>query len=239
MVKIYQKWGFGMAPVKPATQDHRCHSAKLLLTTLDSTETKFPSKDSFEVIPEAISEIKGLFTRSYKQDQWDWFTVWMQLGRPGRQRCRDISSTLRNLRQSLLSQNVNDFTSNRLTLIQLRAASALRAFLSLQPEATDSGSSIGYIYILSTRTNPTMLKIGYTERTVEQRVKEINRATGILEPYGVRALWVVQNAPLAEKTIHNALAEYRVRADREFFELSYQIAFRVVGNIVRSSRQEI
>jgi hypothetical protein len=61
-----------------------------------------------------------------------------------------------------------------------------------------------------------VLKIGYTERAVEQRVKEINGATGIVEPYGVRAVWIVLKAPLVEKAVHDALAEYRVRGGREF-----------------------
>jgi hypothetical protein len=42
-----------------------------------------------------------------------------------------------------------------------------------------------------------------------------------------------------EKAVHNALAEYRVRMDREFFELPYGTAFKIVGDIVHESRREL
>jgi hypothetical protein len=70
-------------------------------------------------------------------------------------------------------------------------------------------------------------------------VKEINSATGIFEPYGVRAVWIVLKAPLVEKAVHDALTEYRVRGDREFFELNYVTAFKIIGDIVHDSRREL
>jgi hypothetical protein len=48
--------------------------------------------------------------------------------------------------------------------------------------------SRGFIYILSTRSQPRYLKLGMTQRTVEIRVKEINAATRVLVPFGVRAV---------------------------------------------------
>jgi hypothetical protein len=78
-----------------------------------------------------------------------------------------------------------------------------------------------------------------TERSVEQRLKEINSATGVAEPYGARAVWTVQGAPQIEKAVHQALSGYRVRADREFFELSYGTAFTTVRDIVQASRREL
>jgi hypothetical protein len=74
----------------------------------------------------------------------------------------------------------------------------------------------GFLYILSTRSQPRFLKIGMTQRAVEVRVKEINAATGIVIPYGVRAVWKVDNAHEVEREVHALLADYRVRTDREF-----------------------
>ena len=115
----------------------------------------------------------------------------------------------------------------------------LDRFPDAGPKEYFEGDGIGYVYIMSTRSNPNMLKIGYTERTVEQRVKEINNATGIPEPYGVCAVWTVLSAPQVEKAVHDALAEYRVRPDREFFDLNYKIAFKKITGIVRDSRREL
>jgi hypothetical protein len=35
---------------------------------------------------DSLSEVKGLFNRIHRQDQWDWFTVFEQLGCPGRKK---------------------------------------------------------------------------------------------------------------------------------------------------------
>lgn len=40
------------------------------------------SKTSPSDLSSHLSEIKGMYNRSRKQDQWDWYTVWTSLGRP-------------------------------------------------------------------------------------------------------------------------------------------------------------
>jgi hypothetical protein len=222
-----------MAPVKPGTQERRNAAAGVVLGLLKSAG----SPDSS--VADDISEVKGLFTRCAKHDQWDWFTVWTQLGRPGRKECIVIYGTLGSLRQAITQQ---DADRTQVLCEQLRQAGAI-AMLDRFPDAElrehleDDG--IGYIYIMSTRSSRYMLKIGYTERTVEERVKEINRHTGIIEPYGVCAVWAVRGAPQVEKAVHDALAEYRVRPDREFFELSYRTAIKIVTGVVEDSRREL
>jgi T5orf172 domain len=232
-MRVHQKWGFGMAPVKPGTQERRTAAAGTVLGLLESAGCP----DLW--VADEISEIKGVFTRCFKQDQWDWFTVWTQLGRPGRKNCLSVSETLGRLRQVIIQRE-----ADRIPVLceQLRQAGAivmLHKFLDTRPRECSGDDGIGYIYIMSTRSDPNMLKIGYTERTVEERVKEINRATGIFEPYGVRAVWTVLRAPQAEKAVHDALTEYRVRPDREFFELKYATACKIVEDIVHSSRREL
>jgi hypothetical protein len=222
-----------MAPVKPAIHNRRLLAARVVLDLLTSPVRLDPST------ADALSEVKGLFTRSCKQDQWDWFTVWTQLGRPGRKRCRDISNELWSHRRAIFDQDVGQASLARHRLIRAGAIPAIRGFLQPRLHERLGNDAAGYVYILSTRSSPRTLKIGYTERTVEQRVKEINRGTGILEPYGVRAVWVVQHARQVERAVHDTLAPYRVRADREFFDLPYGTAFKIVGDIVHSSRREL
>jgi hypothetical protein len=231
-MRVHEKWGFGMAPVKPETQRRRGQAAIEVLGALKADSADPPSAV-------AISEVKGLFTRSYKQDQWDWFTVWTQLGRPGRNRCECIARYLGELRRSVLGQNPDRAEVLRTRLRRAGATELLSGFLEFRAGLLSGEPGTGYVYIVSTRTSPQLLKIGYTERTVEQRLKEINSATGVAEPYGVRAVWTVQNAPEVEKAIHGALAQYRVRTDREFFELPYGVAFQAIGRIVHASRREL
>ena len=208
---MHQKWGFGMAPVKPTTQERRNQAAATVLNLLQSADYPHSS------VAGDISEVKGLFTRSFKQDQWDWFTVWTQLGRPGRKRCVSISQTLGYLRGTIIGHHTDQIADLCKLLIQARTVTTLHRFLNPRPNDYFEDEGIGYIYIMSTRSNPSMLKIGSTERTVEQRVKEINSSTGIFEPYGVRAVWTVLTAPQVEKAVHEALTQIGVRQDQESF----------------------
>lgn len=74
--KIAEKWGFGSAPAKRETQNHRMEAAALVLKLL-----KGPTlPESSEGILDALSTVKGLFNRVVNKDQWDWFTVAGQLG---------------------------------------------------------------------------------------------------------------------------------------------------------------
>jgi hypothetical protein len=232
-MRVHQEWGFGMAPVKPETQRRRDQAVADVLGMLEAVGSPDPSW------ADAISEVKGLFTRSYKQDQWDWFTVWAQLGRPGRNRCQRISHDLGEFRRSALGQDPDQVEVLRARLRQAGAAQLLRRFPRLGASARVTEPGTGYVYIMSTRTSPELLMIGYTERTVEQRLKEINSATGVAEPYGVRSVWCLQNAPGIEKAVHDALATFQVRPDREFFELSYRRAFDLVRDVVYASRREL
>jgi T5orf172 domain len=139
----------------------------------------------------------------------------------------------------MLDQDIERVLLAHRALMQAGAPSAIQWFLDPKPSEYFRRDGTGYIYILSSRSHPKWLKIGYTERTVEERVNEINRATGILEPFGVRAAWVLWNAPQVEGFVHFALADYRVRDDREFFELPFGTAFKIVGDIVHDSRREL
>ena len=97
----------------------------------------------------------------------------------------------------------------------------------------------GYIYILSTREFRDILKIGVTTRSVEQRVKEINSATGVVIPFGVRYLWNVKEPEKTERQIHKLLADYRVRNDREFFHIEYPQAKKMIDSMINSTGKAV
>lgn len=187
------------------------------------------------VLQEQLAEVKGLFSRAHLQDQWDWFTVWRSLGRPGRRRARECALSLGALRRAL---GAGEPTTAREAADRFAAAGgphALRAFLA-GPEPLPEG--FGFLYVLSTRENPGLLKVGYTERDVEDRVAEINAATGVAIPYGVRAVWTVRDARRLESQVHGLLAQWRVRPDREFFAMGYRDALQLINEHVRRTRAE-
>lgn len=225
-MKVYQKWGFGMAPPKPKLQQRRLDWVSHVLGLL-----KYESP--CERSPIAVSEVKGLFSRVVRQDQWDWFVVFQQLGCPGRVRSRRVVSKLADLRKTITTRR----TITRNSIDSLRDLSVTRYLTNFLSGDVNSKES-EQIYILSTREQPNIIKIGFTTRSVLDRVNEINSATGVVIPYGVRAVWSVKGARNIEAKIHKSLAGYRVRSDREFFCMDFQVAFRHINDLLRREKIE-
>jgi hypothetical protein len=96
-----------------------------------------------------------------------------------------------------------------------------------------SPTSTGHIYVLQNTSVPGIFKIGFTERSVAERVNEINKATGVITPWQVRDFWFTQEPYLAEQEIHDKLSDYRVQDNREGFAVNFTVArdviFKVLG----------
>lgn len=214
-VEVHEKWGFGMAPPFAKTIRERIASASRVLDLLDHRTA--PPADPVDL--EAISTIKGLFTRIFKEDQWDWFTVMAQMGYPPRGLTMAISKELEFLRTTLKDGDKSGFTLAQNNLIELPTRKCLKALRGELIMTEEPGS--GWLYILSTREMRDILKIGMTRRTVQERAAEINGVTGVVIPFGVRRCWRVADPVIVEKLAHQSLSNFRMRGDREFFRIDF------------------
>lgn len=231
--EIHEKWGFGMAPPKSHTQKKRLKAAALV-TSMVSSESTLPLTP---IAADAISEVKGLFNRVAREDQWDWFTVRGQLGYPSPSLAKEIGYELANLRSAGLAGESRAFYEARMMLSRLSAPRCLSVFLGKTVIPNEPGA--GWIYVLSTREYRDLLKVGMTSRSVEQRVDEINRATGVAIPFGVRGCWMVSDPALAEKLVHTALYGHRIRGDREFFRVDFALACSEVRRVLKENNLEL
>jgi hypothetical protein len=93
--------------------------------------------------------------------------------------------------------------------------------------------STGHIYVLQNTSVPGVFKIGFTERSVAERLNEINSATGVITPWQIRDFWFTQNPYAAEQEIHERLKDFRVEDNREGFAVSFDavrdVIFEVLG----------
>ena len=78
--------------------------------------------------------------------------------------------------------------------------------------------NIGYVYVLSNKAYPNIYKIGSTYGNAEERAEELT-GTGHLMPFKVETKIKIKSAEYYEKKIHSVLNSYRVKQNREFFEL--------------------
>jgi len=82
----------------------------------------------------------------------------------------------------------------------------------------------GWVYCLSNPSMPGLLKVGITERTPEERAKELS-TTGVPTPFVIEFAKRVKNPAQKESTLHALLEKYaeRTNARREFFRTTPEI----------------
>jgi hypothetical protein len=222
------KWGFGMAPISARMAGRYDLAVEAVLALLE--EQILPS----EVDLDLLSELKGMFNRCVRKDQWDWFSVYSQFGEPERGDMQRIASLLYALRASLGSGDITQTEGLIRKLEDANLVKYLRTFRDGGPVRDADGTS-GWLYMLSTREQPKLLKIGMTTTSVFQRVRQINGATGVPFPFSARAVFRVTDAAAAERAVFELLREYRVRPDREFFEVDFAFAVRQVEQLLSPS----
>lgn len=222
MEKI-EKWGFGASPLKPKTKEKYEHSLNVVKNFFLDT-----SQSLNEELLICISTVKGLFNRCIRQDQWDWFTVSMYFDYPEKHEMNFIVSLLTGIRNELKALNILAAEVKIKAILKTNFIIYVDNFLSFDiMEDTDD-----YIYILSRKSQKELLKIGMTTRNVIKRCNEINSATGVVYPFSPRCVYRVKDARKAEHKVHEALNEYRIRSDREFFNVNYAYACKSIEKVL-------
>ena len=116
----------------------------------------------------AISTVKGLFNRVVREDQWDWFTVAAQLGYPSRRISGVIAQESTHMRTAIKDRDMAIFASARVNLLRLPTRRCLAVHAGQARIEDERGA--GWLYVLSTKESPSLLKVGMTTRSVEERV---------------------------------------------------------------------
>ena len=95
----------------------------------------------------------------------------------------------------------------------------------------------GFIYILESSGTPGILKIGYTDRSPQDRVREINSATGVIIPYHIVNTYPCKSPKHIETLVHQALHTHRV--NKEGFNVSLKHAKEVIEKIIAENNAHI
>ena len=91
---------------------------------------------------------------------------------------------------------------------------------------------VGRIYVLSNPSMPDLIKIGYTTRSIDERLQELS-TTNVPTPFKVEAVYS-SVAPLNdEKNIQDALGKHRLLKNREFFHLAPAKAVELISRLLR------
>ncbi len=89
----------------------------------------------------------------------------------------------------------------------------------------------GFVYVFTNDYMPGVVKIGYTAQSIKERLKELDK-TGTPWPFRCHFAIETERYKEIEKLAHEAFAGYRVRENREFFNISPEkavAALRISG----------
>lgn len=78
----------------------------------------------------------------------------------------------------------------------------------------------GIVYILVNQAMPEYVKLGKTETSVEQRMRELSRHSGVPLPFECYYAARVNDADFVERQLHDAFDDHRPNKSREFFTIS-------------------
>ena len=88
---------------------------------------------------DALSEVKGMFSRCARRDQWDWRAVHVALGEPDRRSARELSTKIEEIATALRAGDV-EFARSRLAV--LRSGNLTRFAQAAAKTIADSAPSI-------------------------------------------------------------------------------------------------
>jgi hypothetical protein len=93
-----------------------------------------------------------------------------------------------------------------------------------------------FVYVLVNKGMPGICKIGMTTTSVNQRVKEINSATGVITPWFPVYKYPCLNSRVLEQAVHQRLElmGYRVNPKREGFEIKSTQAIEVIEELAKN-----
>jgi hypothetical protein len=104
-------------------------------------------------------------------------------------------------------------------------------------QSIGGGKGDQYVYVLSNKSMPGMLKIGFTTNEVDIRAEQLSRPTGVPTPYDIEYTYSCFNAQRIEHHVHKKLEKKRVKGEKnkkdrkEFFYVDLEEAKKIIEQI--------
>ncbi|MBY0561318.1 hypothetical protein [Hyphomicrobium sp.] len=152
----------------------------------------------------SANDVEGLFGRVARRDSFDWFTIAGQLGYPSARLAAAIAAEIRALSAAIKDRDRDAFADARKVLLELPTRRCVYAFLKRKKIADEPKA--GWIFMLA-NSESELISAGMTTRTVEHRLKEINRAADVETTFGIYRCWRVSNPVRAENIVIEALSK--------------------------------
>jgi len=193
--------GYGTLPVSEREWTARIAAAQIVLGILDGER----NLDNDAKALEAISVVKGLFSRIALGDCYDWFSVSRQMGHPSAEFSREVSNDLARLRSYIVRGSREGMERSLDRLRATPAADCVAEFLSITRDGAHPSAEEGWAYILWSSTERDLFHIGAAGGTVDDVLKRLRSEHPEHDPFGVMAAWLVEDAVDAYYMLRDAL----------------------------------
>ncbi|TLX15867.1 hypothetical protein [Rhizobium sp. MHM7A] len=197
----YSKYGFGTFPIRE-DWDVRNAAVQRVLSILDGNTVE---KDNDTLA--ALSTVKGLFSRVYVRDCWDWFTVCRQLAYPGHDLSKEISLALGNYRAAILSDDAGRQAELFSKLSELPVPEMLEHFIDLNVKGKHLIDEAGFAFILWSQSKANEYFVGATTRTIDNTLKFVRERFPENAPYGVVGAYLVDDALEVRDLLKNEMED--------------------------------
>lgn len=97
----------------------------------------------------------------------------------------------------------------------------------------------GWVYVLSHKFYAGHVKIGFTERSVEERIAELESDTGVPRGLAIEYAVFTSDPRKLEHAAHGRLASKRTWPDKEFFEVSPQSASELLRSLANAGGHKV
>lgn len=197
----YSRDGFGTFPIKD-DWDVRNAAAQRVLSVLDGDKVE---KDNDTLA--ALSVVKGLFSRIYVRDCWDWFTVCKQLAYPGHDLSKEISHTIGNYRSAILADDKDRQVQNFNKLLELPVPEMLEHFVDLNVNGKHPIDEKEFAFILWSQKKANEYYIGATTGTIDQTLRFAKERFPNNGPYGVVGAYLVDDALAVREILKEEMSD--------------------------------
>jgi hypothetical protein len=93
-------------------------------------------------------------------------------------------------------------------------------------------AGFGFVYILFNPCMPGLLKIGCTNRSPNERARELSNPTGVPDDFRVLAYFELEDFQHWERKIHTDFDRLRFNPSREFFRVSVPDLKRIMDSLM-------
>lgn len=192
--------GYGVIPVSHNDWANRILATQVVRDLIASRTLPLDSESA----QESLSIVKGMFSRIYVGDCYDWYTTSRFLGHPSGELSKVLSTNMSILKGALREQSVKHFNDAVDRFTNNYGLEMLDNYMDMTVSSAYPVKEEGWAYVLWSSSEADVLHMGAAGGEIEDVLGRLNVENPDRHPYGVLAAWLVHDPVDAYNDIRRA-----------------------------------